>query len=70
MPTRKAAHHYQVFVENLGSTYVGRNGFDAYRNYRTYCGKVTRQEGRVGSCVALFKDGELREEYQCGRGNL
>lgn len=55
---------YEVIVGNIGTVLNTHNGFDAYREYQTYCGISKRNEGRAaGEPVTLMKDGEPVREY-------
>jgi len=55
---------WEVIVGNVGSVYLGSNGFDARKHYNQYVYLSKHNHGRAGGePVTLMKNDEIELEY-------
>ena len=55
---------WAVIVGNIGTVFIGSNGFNAYTTYRQCVGDSKKPHGRgSGEPVHLMKNGDIIKEY-------
>ena len=55
---------WTVIVGNIGTVFIGSNGFNAHVTYNQYVGDSKKQYGRgSGEPVHLMKNGDIIKEY-------
>ena len=55
---------WEVIVGNVGTVFMGENGFNAIKTYNKCIASSKSGYGRMsGESVYLIKDGEINKEY-------
>ena len=55
---------WEVIVDNVGTVFIGENGFNANKTYNECVSLSKEKYGRMsGDSVYLIKNGEINKEY-------